>query len=247
MSAHSSRRAVHTAWQITALTTLPLLASPRSKGRGAARWSTGAAPGRLAAVLPGTAALVLLHRHTRRSRRVIEELERRCRTDALTGLGNRGAFDDDLRDRLQGIVGRRRHADPVGVTLVLADIDHFKSYNDRHGHPAGDRALVRVARALQQACRSGDGVHRIGGEEFAVVLDADHASSLLIADRIRQFVSACTDDRLTVSIGVATAQHDDVEALIGQADRALYRAKSRGRNRIESHRGPHPGLVAPTR
>ncbi|MCZ2805893.1 GGDEF domain-containing protein [Modestobacter sp. VKM Ac-2983] len=246
MSDHPPRGAVRTAGQIVVLTTLPLLASPRSNGRGAARWSTGTATGRLAAVLPGTAALVLLHRHTRRSRRVIEELEQRCRTDALTGLGNRGAFDDDLRDRLQGMVGRRRHGDPAGVTLVLADVDHFKSYNDRHGHPAGDRALARVARALQQACRSADGVHRIGGEEFAVVLDADHADSLLIADRIRQLVSASTD-RLTVSIGVATAQDGDAEALIGQADRALYRAKARGRNRIESHRGAHPGLLAPLR
>nr|WP_243850537.1 GGDEF domain-containing protein [Modestobacter marinus] len=214
-----------------------MLAPPRPTGRGA---------GRLAAVLPGTAALVLLSRHTRRSRRVIAELEQRCRTDALTGVGNRGAFDDDLRGRLQGIAGRRRHGDPVGVTLVLADIDHFKSYNDRHGHPAGDRALARVARALQLACRSGDGVHRIGGEEFAVVLEADHASSLLIADRIRRLVAASTDDRLTVSLGVATAQHDDAEALLDQADRALYRAKARGRNRIESHRGPLSGVRAST-
>ncbi|WP_164699771.1 GGDEF domain-containing protein [Modestobacter sp. KNN46-3] len=247
MSDHSSRGAVRTAWQITALTALPLVASPRPEGWGPARWSTGTATGRLVTVLPGTAALVLLHRHARRSRRVIEELERRCRTDALTGLGNRGAFDDDLRARLQGIAGRRRLGDPAGVTLVLADIDHFKAYNDQHGHPAGDRALVCVARALERACRSVDGVHRIGGEEFAVVLSADHASSLLIADRIRRLVSASTADRLTVSLGVATAQHEDVEALIAQADRALYRAKARGRNRIESHRGPRSEASAPAR
>jgi diguanylate cyclase (GGDEF)-like protein len=125
---------------------------------------------------------------------------------------------------------------------VLVDVDHFKSYNDRYGHPAGDEALSRVARAIRSAARGGDGVHRIGGEEFAVLLAAGHAESLDVAHRIRRAVATVGQGRITVSAGVATAGDEDAQTLIDRADRALYRAKDRGRNRVDSH---HTGSSPP--
>jgi diguanylate cyclase (GGDEF)-like protein len=188
--------------------------------------------------LPAVAALVMLAfelHQARQAERLIAHLQHRSHTDPLTGLGNRWAFDADLASRLSTTSGARR-SDPVRTSLLIADIDHFKPYNDRHGHPAGDDSLARVARAIQHACRRGDGVHRIGGEEFAVVLTADHHESLVIAERIRRAVVCATGGQLTVSLGVATAGTDDAETLIGEADRALYRAKARGRNCIDSDR-----------
>jgi diguanylate cyclase (GGDEF)-like protein len=179
---------------------------------------------------------VLELHHARQAERLIAHLQHRSRTDPLTGLGNRWAFDADLAGRLTSTTSGSRREDPVPTSLLIADIDHFKPYNDRHGHPAGDDSLARVARAIQHACRRGDGVHRIGGEEFAVVLTADHGESLVIAERIRRAVACATDGQLTISLGVATARTDDAETLIGEADRALYRAKARGRNCIDSHR-----------
>jgi diguanylate cyclase (GGDEF)-like protein len=188
-------------------------------------------------------SLLLQLGHARRVERLVGELAHRSRTDPLTGLGNRGAFDDELAARLRAsraAVSRRR-CDPAPTTLALIDIDHFKAYNDRYGHPAGDEALARVAAAIRTAARSGDGVHRIGGEEFAVLLAAGHGESLRVADRIRRTVADAGDGRITVSVGVATAVDEGAETLIGRADRALYRAKERGRNCVDSHHtGPVP-------
>jgi diguanylate cyclase (GGDEF)-like protein len=195
--------------------------------------------GTLRLPLPALAALVMLLlelHHARQAERLVAHLQHRSRTDPLTGLGNRWAFDADLSDRLKTTSSGSRRGDPVPTSLLIADIDHFKPYNDRHGHPAGDDSLARVARAIQHACRRGDGVHRIGGEEFAVVLTAGHGESLVIAERIRRAVACATDGQLTISLGVATARTEDAEALIVEADRALYRAKARGRNCIDSHR-----------
>jgi diguanylate cyclase (GGDEF)-like protein len=194
-------------------------------------------------------SLVLEVRHGRTVQRVVADLEHRGRTDALTRLGNRWAFDDDLAGRLRSTAtsGPRRRGDPETATLLLADIDHFKRYNDRHGHPAGDDALVRVAAAMRSACRGGDGIYRLGGEEFAVLLTADHLEAVLIADRIRQAVASATGGALTVSLGVATAETDGKQALVARADRALYEAKNRGRNCISTRvpgatvRGPAVG------
>lgn len=188
---------------------------------------------------PATLALVALAlelRHARVVQRVVAELEYRGRTDALTGLGNRWAFDDDLAGRLRStsISRMRRRWDPEPATLLLADIDHFKRYNDRYGHPTGDEALVRVAGAMREACRVGDGIYRLGGEEFAILLTADHHEALLIADRIRRTVASAMGGALTVSLGVATADADGEQALVARADRALYEAKSRGRNRVST-------------
>lgn len=202
------------------------------------------APRRLS-LSAGLSALSLLVQlgHAWRVEQLVGELTHRSRTDPLTGLGNRWAFDDELAARLRQsrAAAPRRDGDPTATTLVLVDIDHFKSYNDRYGHPAGDEALAQVADAITSAARSGDGVHRIGGEEFAVLLAAGHAESLDIADRIRRTVASAGPEGITVSAGVATAVDGDPETLIDRADRALYRAKERGRNCVDSqHAVPVP-------
>ncbi|MGY1827588.1 GGDEF domain-containing protein [Blastococcus sp. SYSU DS0541] len=193
----------------------------------------------------GLAVLSVLQlRHTRRVEQLVSELTHRSRTDALTGLGNRWAFDEELAARLRSsrTPALRRRCDPAHTTLALIDIDHFKAYNDRHGHPAGDQALAQVAEATRRAARNGDGVYRVGGEEFAVLLDAGHGESLRVADRIRLAVADARAGRITVSVGVATTAGGEApETLIARADLALYRAKERGRNCVDSHRtGPAP-------
>ncbi|MGY1836046.1 GGDEF domain-containing protein [Blastococcus sp. SYSU DS0510] len=192
----------------------------------------------------GVAVLSLLVqlRHDRDTQRLVDELAQRSRTDALTGLGNRWAFDEELAARLEGSHGPRRHrADPTSTTVLLVDVDHFKAYNDRHGHPAGDAALVQVARAIRRGARRGDGVHRIGGEEFAVLLEAGHEEGLRVADRVRRAVAEAGGGQITVSVGVATGRGEEPGSLFARADRALYRAKDRGRNCVDSH---HAAAVA---
>lgn len=228
---------------VAALTVLPAAVAvlhARRSDHGAQRHG-----GPRSSMLVGLSVVSLLLQlvHARRVERMVGDLTHRSRTDPLTGVGNRWAFEDDLTSRLRDsrAADPRRRSDPAPTTLVLIDIDHFKSYNDRYGHPAGDEALARVAGAIRSAARRGDAVHRIGGEEFAVLLAAGHAESLDLADRIRRSVAAVGRGQITVSAGVATAGDDDAEALIDRADRALYRAKDRGRNRVDSH---HTGPVA---
>jgi len=150
----------------------------------------------------------------------------------LTGLFNHRA----LLERLGEEFGRAvRHDLPL--SLLLLDIDHFKSYNDAYGHPAGDEALRRVAQTLRTVIRETDTVARYGGEEFFVVLpqtDADGA--LVMAERIRQGIESAGEEgyRVTISIGVCMRQTwmSGLEALILGADDALYRAKAAGRNQV---------------
>ncbi|MDA1054356.1 MAG: GGDEF domain-containing protein [Planctomycetota bacterium] len=156
-----------------------------------------------------------------------------ARTDTLTKLPNRRAFDDELSRRMSEW---RRNEAPVNV--VILDIDHFKMFNDRFGHAAGDAVLVEVARVLQAATRESDLVARLGGEEFAVVLGGVEASEARrAAERIRTAV-AVTAFRyegkslsITVSCGVAQAlTAEDGAALVKRADEALYASKAAGRN-----------------
>jgi diguanylate cyclase (GGDEF)-like protein len=123
--------------------------------------------------------------------------------------------------------------------LLVVDIDHFKSINDRHGHAVGDEALRQIARELTAATRAGDSVYRYGGEEFIVVCEGlPHAAAVLAAERLRLGVAALDIDgvsgRVTASIGVATAPEDgtDLGALFHAADGRLYTAKSSGRDRV---------------
>lgn len=165
------------------------------------------------------------------------ELERLSMTDALTGLANRRAFDQRLADEVSRA---RRHG--TKLALLVADIDHFKRYNDLHGHPQGDVALRTVAAVLaRQARRGGEMVARLGGEEFALLApgtDAQGAERL--AQRCVQAIAAealphggsPTADHVTLSMGWALlGAVDSAASLLKRADQALYAAKAAGRAR----------------
>ncbi len=167
--------------------------------------------------------------------RLYRELEESAITDALTGLFNRGHFDRRLT---QEVALARRLGIPL--SLVLVDIDHFKSYNDAYGHPAGDALLRRVAEVMKGTSRETDIWARYGGEEFAAILPGvDKSGSRAFAERVRLAVRSLgivgPDRRkVTVSLGAATFPEDAtlVTELIVRADRALYAAKHAGRNRV---------------
>ena len=166
-------------------------------------------------------------------------LRRLANEDGLTGIANRRAFDEAL------LAETRRASRPgVGLALVMLDIDHFKRFNDQHGHAVGDQCLQHVARVLANGCRRpGDLAARIGGEEFALLLpNTSVAGAMAMVDRIRGALQASAlrpADKLphvvTVSIGIAHV--DAAEPLIParlteSADRALYQSKANGRDRV---------------
>jgi diguanylate cyclase (GGDEF)-like protein len=182
----------------------------------------------------------------------LEELQgtlaREAITDALTGLYNRRYFFSRLGEDL---AAARRRGTAVG--LVSLDIDHFKRINDELGHPAGDRALVAFSRALADAAREGETAARLGGEEFAVILPAAGAADArAAAERLRMVTNAALAcavpelSGLTVSAGVASVVPGPMcsaDGLVAAADRALYRAKESGRDRVEMAH-PRPGEEA---
>ncbi len=179
---------------------------------------------------------------TLRNRFVQLELERLGTTDALTQLANRRAFFDLLEKER-----RRAHRAETPLAAIVLDIDRFKTINDTHGHPAGDRVLRAVGRALASGCRATDVVGRVGGEEFAVVCPCtDEGGAQGLAEKLRANVSAVEVDigyrtflRVTASFGIAAAfgptlaSPEDAHALLARADTALYDAKRAGRDRIE--------------
>ena len=168
----------------------------------------------------------------------IAELEQQSLTDSLTGVWNRRGFDRRLRAEW-ALHGRNRNS----LGLLMIDVDRFKAFNDRFGHPSGDLALVQVVNAAQLPLRISDTLARYGGEELAVILpQVGAADALAIAGRVRQAVAGAAWPlrQVTVSIGVAVAQpaeEPDRHALIARADRALYLAKQNGRNRAEAFSG----------
>jgi diguanylate cyclase (GGDEF)-like protein len=154
--------------------------------------------------------------------------------DALTGVKNRAAFDSNFKRELD--LSRRKSSD---LSLIVFDIDHFKRVNDRFGHAVGDVALKNVAQTVEATIRSSDALYRVGGEEFAVVLNGtDNKGARLLAERIRQNIEALlfTSPKgltVTLSLGVATLEADDsTSSLFERADEALYQAKKTGRNRV---------------
>jgi diguanylate cyclase (GGDEF)-like protein len=167
-----------------------------------------------------------------RERESQAELERLSVTDALTGLYNRRHLMGTLATEVQRSQRLRR---PFSV--LMADVDHFKQYNDTHGHPAGDAALARIAEILRKTTRGVDCVARYGGEEFVVMLlETSVGTAAVVAERIRAQVASeqFAGGRITVSIGVAECPIHGAtpESLIESADAALYEAKDSGRDRV---------------
>jgi diguanylate cyclase (GGDEF)-like protein len=154
------------------------------------------------------------------------------RTDPLTGVCNRRAFDDSLAAQLALM---ERYGAPFSVVFI--DIDYFKQVNDKHGHLHGDRILQQVAKLLDEAARETDIVTRYGGEEFVVIMPhTDLAGACIFAERLRALI----EERISVTIsgGVTMAlDGDTAQTLIARADSALYGAKSAGRNQVFRHTG----------
>jgi len=160
------------------------------------------------------------------------ELEKLSLTDSLTGLYNRRHLMGTLASEVQRSRRLRR-----AFSVLLADVDRFKQYNDTFGHLAGDAALVKIAEVFRKTTRQVDCVARYGGEEFVVMLlEANLATAALVAERVRARVAEqdLGDGSLTLSIGVAEYPDggDTPEELIASADAAMYRAKSAGRNQV---------------
>ena len=164
--------------------------------------------------------------------------------DALTGLPNRRQLADDMRWEYNAAVHRGR-----ATAAAMIDIDHFKRFNDQHGHHAGDVALQQVAAILSEGIRADDRIYRYGGEEFLIVFDKLGANEAREAcERLRARVAATPvlqqgSVHVTVSIGIASAPEltTDFEELVSLADEALYRSKMAGRDRVTVYTGPGPG------
>lgn len=161
-------------------------------------------------------------------------LEREANTDALTGLLNRRWLDNTL----PRFIARHQHAEKP-LSVLLLDIDHFKRFNDEHGHAIGDEVLALVAQTLWKTLRPTDLAARFGGEEMVVILpETPLEGARAAAERVRLAVLGAKlsnlERRITVSIGAATLHPgESAERLLKRADERLYRAKERGRNRVE--------------
>lgn len=155
----------------------------------------------------------------------------RAETDALTGLLNRGAFEKDMAALLADTSARP-------LTLLMLDLDDFKAFNDRHGHPAGDSLLRATARAIKAGVRADDRVYRYGGDEFAVLLRGTaQGLGVEVAERIRAAIAgsqSVTGVPITASIGAACHPGENAtrDGLVDEADAALYRAKELGGDRV---------------
>lgn len=184
-----------------------------------------------------------------RTKRYHDLLATKARIDALTGLWNRGYLDEQLHVAVSALERRGRH-----FSLVLADLDHFKTLNDTYGHAFGDTAICRAAAALSEVAREGDVVCRFGGEEFAIILsDTPAAAAAPVAERFRRAVEDIRLRKgndcmyLTASFGLSGSDTlcfagtpVTPESLLADTDEALYRAKGNGRNRVVAAPFQHP-------
>ena len=194
-------------------------------------------------LLTGLVALLafVLGRELKRRRQAEASLEALAATDGLTQLSNRRHFDENFKREWKRL-GRARQP----LSLLMIDVDFFKSYNDTYGHPEGDKALVAIADALRaQRRRPSDLLARYGGEEFVVLLpDTDRGGGLVVAEAMRDLAksleiahSGSPYGALTISIGVACMTPDTNtprSRLLRLADEALYQAKAQGRNRANA-------------
>jgi len=174
----------------------------------------------------------------RADRERLKELARRerelARTDPVTGLGNRRAFDEQLKADLA-----RARRDERPLAVMLLDLDNFKNINDTKGHAAGDHVLAEIAEALRHTLREGDSLARIGGDEFAAVLwGVDGTGAKRVGERalgvVQEVAARYPGAGLGVSIGIAGDSGAEPKALLGAADQALYRAKARGKGSVEA-------------
>ena len=170
-----------------------------------------------------------------RNAMLYQEATRSARVDALTGVGNRFAFSRSF-EREYALAMRHQN----DLSLLVLDVDYFKSINDRYGHLVGDQVLHDVAQAIQNAMRQTDMVFRYGGEEFTAILTkTDAEGAAVIAERIRQHVAGLEitheGQRIAVTISIgASSSTDSVDgrSMFAQADNNLYRAKRNGRNQV---------------
>jgi two-component system, cell cycle response regulator len=184
-----------------------------------------------------------------RTRHLLTILEQRAHLDGLTGLANRGVLDDRLPREWEACRRRR-----TALAVMIADLDHFKAINDRHGHAAGDNVLRQSAATLARVIRTSDFVARYGGEEFVVVApDCEPSAAVKLAERFRTAIAQLRIDEhgvtvlVTTSVGVAACAdptRTGPAELLRRADEALYRAKEAGRNATwfweQSQSGPVP-------
>jgi diguanylate cyclase (GGDEF)-like protein/PAS domain S-box-containing protein len=190
----------------------------------------------------GTKKVISISRDVSERERLVRQLEsaneklmEMASTDELTGVANRRAFNERLEYlSLESERGRE-------LALIICDIDNFKIFNDRHGHPAGDEIIHLVAQALSESCRGMDMVARYGGEEFAILLPGTGTKgALALAERARASVEGIINsyEPVSMSFGVCAvnAQVRTPQALVSSADKALYKAKDGGRNRVEVFR-----------
>ncbi len=170
--------------------------------------------------------------------RDLESIRKEAMTDGLTALSNRKAFDDKL-----DYIRRRSDEEDQVFTLMMIDIDHFKSFNDTYGHQVGDQVLRLVAKTLTDGIKGKDFAARYGGEEFAIILpESNSVAGEVVGNALREAVAKKEVinrntgnklGRITMSVGVAQYHGDEsCESIIGRADKALYKAKETGRNKV---------------
>jgi diguanylate cyclase (GGDEF)-like protein len=190
----------------------------------------------------GSTGFFLILMYGRKLARAYESISHQAVFDALTGIPNRRSFNDRFLAEARRAV---RLKSPLSV--IMADIDHFKNYNDGYGHAKGDDVLSQIAKTIDSTLRRPvDYCARYGGEEFILILpDTDEKGAVHIAGRILKRVCdlniehkySGTADRVTISLGIATQAQVPInyEDIVNQADQALYRAKANGRNRFETY------------